>query len=76
MLAYAKKLTLEPSEMRKTDLAAMRTLGMSDEAILDLDQVVAYFAYVNRTVLGLGVSVDGEKLGLHPGEGEGELGHK
>jgi len=76
MLAYAKKLTLEPSEMRKTDLAAMRALGMSDEAILDLNQVVAYFGYVNRTVLGLGVSVDGEKLGLHPGEDEGELGHR
>jgi len=76
MLAYAKKLTLEPSEMRKTDLAAMRALGMSDDAILDVNQVVAYFAYVNRTVLGLGVSVDGETLGLHPGEGEGELRHR
>jgi hypothetical protein len=28
--------------------------------------VAAYFAYANRTVVGLGVSAEGEQLGLAP----------
>lgn len=33
---------------------------------LEINQVVAYFAYANRTVLGLGVNTEGEILGLSP----------
>jgi hypothetical protein len=29
---------------------------------------VAYFNYANRTVLGLGITTDGEVLGLAPGD--------
>jgi len=76
MLAHARKLTLHPADMTKSDLAPLRSAGLADEAILDLNQIVAYFAYVNRSVLGLGVTISGESLGLHPGEGEGELGHR
>jgi len=35
--------------------------------MLEVNQVVAYFNYANRTVLGLGVSTDGDILGLSPG---------
>ena len=34
--------------------------------VLELNQVVAYFAYANRTVQGLGGRTDGEALGLSP----------
>jgi uncharacterized peroxidase-related enzyme len=75
MLDHAHKLALRPAEMAESDIAPLREAGLGDAAILDLNQVVAYFAYVNRLVLGLGVSTGGEVLGLHPGEGEGDVGH-
>lgn len=67
-LAYARVLTRTPADEAalKTCIAAMRTAGLSDGAILEINQVVAYFAYANRTVLGLGVSMVGDVLGLSP----------
>ncbi len=44
----------------------MRAEGLSDGEILEVNQVVAYFAYANRTVLGLGVTTAGDTLGLSP----------
>jgi uncharacterized protein YciW len=44
----------------------MRRQGLSDGEILEVNQVVAYFAYANRTVLGLGVTTEGDTLGLSP----------
>ncbi|HED03675.1 MAG TPA: alkylhydroperoxidase, partial [Candidatus Fraserbacteria bacterium] len=73
---YASKLTRIPGAMRENDLDALRTAGLDDAAILDLNQIVAYFAYANRTVLGLGVKIDDEPLGLHPDEREAGLQHK
>jgi uncharacterized protein YciW len=48
----------------------MREAGLDDGMILEVNQVVAYFAYANRTVLGLGVSHAGEVLGLSPGDSD------
>jgi hypothetical protein len=36
--------------------------------ILEVNQVVSYFAYVNRTVLGLGVTTAGDTLGVSPND--------
>ncbi len=58
MLDYAAKLTRSPGSMRQTDVAALRTHGLSDRDILDVNQVAAYFAYVNRVADGLGVATD------------------
>jgi uncharacterized peroxidase-related enzyme len=58
MLDYAAKLTRTPGHMREGDLAPLRAQGLSDRDILDVNQVVAYFAYVNRVADGLGVSTD------------------
>ena len=44
----------------------MREAGFDDGQILEVNQVVAYFAYANRTVLGLGVDTKGDILGLSP----------
>jgi len=66
MCAYARRLTLSPAEVDETDIDALRGAGLDDGEILDLNQVVSYFAYVNRSVLGLGVPVDEGLLGLSP----------
>jgi uncharacterized peroxidase-related enzyme len=58
MLDYAVKLTVEPGAMHETDLAPLHAAGLDDRAILELNQAVAYFAYVNRVAVGLGVVLD------------------
>jgi len=55
---YAIKLTRTPQEMVESDLAPLRAAGLSDRDIVDLNQVVAYFNYVNRVADGLGVELE------------------
>ena len=59
MLIYVEKLTLTPWKMIKADVAALRQAGFSDAAILDINQVTSYYAYVNRLADGLGVELEG-----------------
>jgi uncharacterized peroxidase-related enzyme len=68
-IAYATALTQAPQRQAelKSAFDAMRAAGMDDGRIVEINQVVAYFAYANRTVLGLGVTTDGDILGLSPG---------
>lgn len=58
MLTYAEKLTLTPWKMAQYDVMALRAAGFSDSAILDINQVTGYFAYVNRLADGLGVPLE------------------
>jgi uncharacterized peroxidase-related enzyme len=53
---HAEKLTSAPSAMTESDLDPLRAEGLSDRDILDITLVVAYFNFVNRIALGLGVS--------------------
>lgn len=61
LLAYAKKLTQKPSAVHKKMITDLKAVGVSEEEILEANQVVAYFNYANRTVLGLGVSLETTK---------------
>ena len=67
---YTKKLTLNITQMMQQDIQAMRHAGWQDGEILEINQVIAYFNYANRTVLGLGINTDGDIIGLSPGDGE------
>jgi len=67
-LLYAKKLTISPSTMVESDVDKMRESGWNDGEILEINQVAAYFNYANRTVLGLGVTTQGDHLGLSPND--------
>ena len=58
MLDYAVKLTESPTRMEAADLKPLREAGFDDKAILDINQIVAYFAYVNRVADGLGVEME------------------
>lgn len=75
ILKYTKKLTLHPNTMKESDLLHLRNIGLSDKGILDLNQIISYFNYVNRTVNGLGVDILGETLGFHPDENSDGFGH-
>ena len=74
-LRYAKELTLMPHAINEINMDLLRRAGLADGEILEINQATAYFNYANRTVLGLGVSVDGEVLGLSPGGEDGDWGH-
>ena len=55
MLEFAQKLTITPQEVSPQDIANLRSVGLSDRAIHDAAQVIAYFNYINRIAEGLGV---------------------
>ncbi len=58
MLDYALKLTRDPGAVTAADVEALRTAGFCDRAVLDICQVAAYYAYVNRLADGLGVELE------------------
>ncbi len=58
MLTYAEKLTLTPGEMSSADVVALRDAGFSDRDVLDIAEVVGYYAYANRIADGLGVTIE------------------
>jgi uncharacterized protein YciW len=46
--------------MGPADLDPLRAEGLTDRDIVDLNQVVSYFNYVNRIADGLGVHLEPE----------------
>jgi uncharacterized peroxidase-related enzyme len=58
MLVYVEKLTRAPWEMIESDVVSLREVGFTDAAILDINQVTGYYAYVNRLADGLGVDLE------------------
>jgi len=70
LLKYARKLTLNPSEITKEHINWLRNLGVTDGEILEVNQVTAYFCYANRTVLGLGINTEGDIIGLSPNDSD------
>ena len=58
MLDYAVKLTLAPGEIVQEDVATLRDKGFTDRDILDITEVIAYYAYANRIADGLGIATE------------------
>ena len=58
MLAFAVKLTKKPATMEDADVEALRAAGFSDRDILDIVEVVGYYAYANRIADGLGIETE------------------
>lgn len=62
IVRYAEKLTSAPGAMTESDLGELRAVGLSDSDILDVSLITAYFNFVNRLALGLGVEYTEEEL--------------
>lgn len=58
MLDYAVRLTREPWAVGEPDVDRLRRAGFSDRAILDVNLVTGYYAFVNRLADGLGVPLE------------------
>ena len=65
LMRYAGKLTKTPGEMVAEDVLSAKREGASDEEVLEVNQVCAYFNYSNRTLNGLGVSTEGDTIGYY-----------
>ena len=58
MLGFAVKLTETPSTTSDADIDSLREAGFSDRDILDIVEVVGYYAYANRIADGLGLQTE------------------
>ena len=65
LLNYAEKLTLNPSEMVESDVLNLKKLGIEDGEILEANQIICYFNYVNRSINGLGITTKGDTVGYY-----------
>lgn len=57
-LDHVQKLTKEPSSIKEREISGLKKAGFSDRDIFDINQVTAYFNYVNRIADGLGVTLE------------------
>ena len=69
-LEYVRMITKYPMNILEDDIQKLRAVDWPDGEILELNQVASYFNYVNRMVLGLGVSTEGDILGLSPSDSD------
>lgn len=68
IVRHAEKLTNAPGAMTESDLGELRAVGLSDRDILDVSLITAYFNFVNRLALGLGVDYNDDELGGYQNE--------
>lgn len=67
---YALALTAQPAAVDEADVRVLLDAGLSARDVIDANQVVAYFNYVNRVAEGLGVELEehwGESVRGHDG---------
>lgn len=57
-MEYALLLTRHPASIQSDIVKRLQAAGYSDGEVLEINQVVAYFNYANRTVLGLGCRLE------------------
>ena len=65
LLEYAEKLTLSPGAMQRPDVDRLKAAGVDDGQILEANQIVGYFNYVNRSLNGLGVTTENDRVGYY-----------
>ncbi|MEA2011174.1 MAG: hypothetical protein U9N78_10765 [Actinomycetota bacterium] len=58
MLRFADTLTRTPGATKPGDVDALRAVGFTDRDVLDIVEVVAYYAYANRIADGLGITLE------------------
>ena len=64
-MEYAEKLTLAPGDMTEADINKIKAYEITDGEILEANQIIGYFNYVNRCLNGLGVTTKGDVIGYY-----------
>jgi uncharacterized peroxidase-related enzyme len=57
---FAVQLTHEPDSPAEEDIERLRGAGLSDAAVHDAIQVIAYFNYINRVADAVGIEGEPE----------------
>ncbi len=70
VMRFVRKLALEPSKMAPADAEAVFAAGWSERALYDAMIICCTWSFMNRYVLGLGLSVIPEHFGM-----EGKMLH-
>jgi len=68
LMQYAEVLTLRPGQVMESDVINLRNNGLNDGEILEANQIICYFNYVNRSLNGLGVTTDNDVVGYYANE--------
>jgi uncharacterized peroxidase-related enzyme len=55
LFQFADKLTTRPMDIQETDIETLKKAGWDDAAVRETVLTVAYFNYINRVSLGLGL---------------------
>jgi uncharacterized peroxidase-related enzyme len=55
ILQYAAVLAVDPGDVTEQHIESLRTQGLDDLDIVDLNNMVAYYSYINRVATGLGL---------------------
>jgi len=58
MLEYVDRVTLVPYNLREDEVEQLRTVGFTDEDILDIVHITGYFNHINRLADALGVDLE------------------
>ena len=48
-------------------MRSLQDAGLDDGQILEANQIIGYFNYVNRSLNGLGVTTEGDVIGYYSG---------
>ena len=51
-MRYAEKLTLRPGVMKRSDIGTLSEAMLDDGEILEANQIIGHFNYVNRCLIG------------------------
>ena len=63
---YARDLTEKPGSItEEKHISKLKEAGLEDRAIMDAALVIAYFNFVNRMILGLGVDIEDDVTGYN-----------
>ena len=65
LLNYAEKLTETLGKMNKQDFQKLKEEGIEDGEMLEANQIICYFNYVNRSINGLGVTTEVDIVGYY-----------
>jgi len=69
-MQYTEVLTLRPSQVTELDVIKLRENGLNDGEILEANQIICYFNYVNRSLNGLGVTTDNDVVGYYANQAD------
>ena len=65
VLSKDQRSKIMEEAINELDVINLRENGLNDGEILEANQIICYFNYVNRSLNGLGVTTDNDVVGYY-----------